>query len=187
MIAMCPYCKVDTAGNHDYACPNHPRRHRIGGSFIGNNPTLEKIDPCPYCAAKDETIRQQAFESKEMDEFNLNIIKHHEDTIKVYLQRFIEAEKKVKRQAAEIEAYKEKVKSEHRAWDELDSNNQQQAAEIERLKKERTFWYNQGYLSGHHDTVEACYTDIVASDMETYHQDIVDDIGKELKGQDNER
>lgn len=36
--------------------------------------------------------------------------------------------------------------------------------------------FNQGYLSGHHDTVEGDYTDIVVSDMNTYHKDVVDDI-----------
>ena len=83
---------------------------------------------------------------------------------------------KVTARDATINALKEEIAG-------LNKFRKQQAEQIASLKDERTFWYNQGYLSGHHDTVEGCYTDIVASDMETYHQDIVNDIISELAAQ----
>lgn len=36
--------------------------------------------------------------------------------------------------------------------------------------------YNSGYKAGHHDTVEAQYTDIDQRDMYTYHADVVADM-----------
>ena len=41
--------------------------------------------------------------------------------------------------------------------------------------------YNQGYMAGHEDTVEAVFTPLVDADMETYHSDVVDEILKELE------
>jgi hypothetical protein len=37
--------------------------------------------------------------------------------------------------------------------------------------------YNSGYMQGHHDTVESCFTDIHQSDMDTYHADVVAELG----------
>ena len=62
----------------------------------------------------------------------------------------------------------------------------EQAAKIEKLKKVSVELYNQGYLSGHHDTVEGQYADIHSSDMKTYHSDIVYDLLQELKGSNND-
>ena len=36
--------------------------------------------------------------------------------------------------------------------------------------------YNQGYQAGHEDTVEACFTPIHHTDMDTYHADVVAEI-----------
>ena len=36
--------------------------------------------------------------------------------------------------------------------------------------------YNAGYKAGHHDTVEGQYTDIFEVDMDSYHEDDVDEI-----------
>ena len=36
--------------------------------------------------------------------------------------------------------------------------------------------YNQGYLAGHHDTVESQYTHIYSEDMDSFHADIVAEI-----------
>lgn len=38
--------------------------------------------------------------------------------------------------------------------------------------------YNQGYLAGHHDTVESIFTDIFQGDMSTYQADVVLDLLK---------
>jgi hypothetical protein len=38
--------------------------------------------------------------------------------------------------------------------------------------------YNTGYKAGHHDTVEGQYTDIFEVDMDSYHEDDVDEIIK---------
>jgi hypothetical protein len=37
--------------------------------------------------------------------------------------------------------------------------------------------YNSGYMQGHHDTVESCFTDIHQSDMDTFHADLVAELG----------
>ena len=59
-------------------------------------------------------------------------------------------------------------------------------AEVERLKSDKARLlcrvYNSGYTHGHHDTVEAQYTDIHRSDMETYHADEVAEIDAAMKG-----
>ena len=36
--------------------------------------------------------------------------------------------------------------------------------------------YNQGYQSGHHDTVEGMFTDVLPVDMDSYHDDVVADL-----------
>lgn len=43
-------------------------------------------------------------------------------------------------------------------------------------KEQLILFFNNGYMRGHHDTVEAQFTDIHHSDMNSYHEDIVDDI-----------
>jgi len=45
--------------------------------------------------------------------------------------------------------------------------------EVERLREASVNIYNQGYTTGHHDTVEGCYTDVLPVDMDTYHADVV--------------
>lgn len=40
--------------------------------------------------------------------------------------------------------------------------------------------YNSGYAAGHHDTVEACYTDILPCDMGTFHKDEVAELVADL-------
>ena len=40
--------------------------------------------------------------------------------------------------------------------------------------------YNSGYLTGHHDTVEGAFIDIVNCDMDTYHEDVVRDLLADL-------
>lgn len=42
------------------------------------------------------------------------------------------------------------------------------------------YLYNSGYMAGHNDTVEGCFTDIHQSDMKTYHADVVKDILEEM-------
>lgn len=46
----------------------------------------------------------------------------------------------------------------------------------ETLIKLLCFVYNSGYLNGHHQTVESCFTDIHFNDLETYHEDVVSEI-----------
>lgn len=36
--------------------------------------------------------------------------------------------------------------------------------------------YNQGYQAGHEDTVEACFTLIDRTDMDSYHAEVVEEI-----------
>ena len=45
--------------------------------------------------------------------------------------------------------------------------------------------YNQGYHAGHEDTVEACFTPIHHTDMDTYHADVVAEIFEENRTQPN--
>ena len=40
--------------------------------------------------------------------------------------------------------------------------------------------YNSGYHAGHEDTVEGGYTDIFQCDMDSYHDDVVDELVSEL-------
>lgn len=35
--------------------------------------------------------------------------------------------------------------------------------------------YNTGYANGHNDTVEGCFTDVLPVDMDSYHDDIVEE------------
>ena len=48
--------------------------------------------------------------------------------------------------------------------------------QIRDLEAALIYLYNKGYHAGHHDTVEACYTDIMDCDMGEYHADEVNDI-----------
>lgn len=41
--------------------------------------------------------------------------------------------------------------------------------------------YNSGYMAGHQDTVEGCFTDILSADMETYHEDVVSELVDALR------
>ena len=50
----------------------------------------------------------------------------------------------------------------------------------DKLIKLFTHLFNCGYQSGHHDTVEGCYTDILESDIDTYQSDVVESLVKEL-------
>ena len=54
-------------------------------------------------------------------------------------------------------------------------------AEVEALTKHTVHIYNAGYTQGHNDTVEGQYVDIVSSDMNSYHDDIVTNLIAELK------
>lgn len=40
--------------------------------------------------------------------------------------------------------------------------------------------YNSGYHAGHHDTVESSYTDIHQSDMDSYQEEIVDELLEDM-------
>lgn len=42
--------------------------------------------------------------------------------------------------------------------------------------------YNSGYMAGHQDTVEGCFTDILSADMATYHEDVVSELVDDLRG-----
>lgn len=50
-------------------------------------------------------------------------------------------------------------------------------ARVGRLEKQAVTLYNLGYHAGHHDTVEAQYTDILACDMDTIHaEEVIDHL-----------
>ena len=49
-------------------------------------------------------------------------------------------------------------------------------AKVQRLRKATVYLYNSGYMAGHNDTVEACFTDIYECDMDTYHDDVVAEL-----------
>lgn len=49
------------------------------------------------------------------------------------------------------------------------------------IREVLTYVYNQGYKSGHHDTVESEYVDVFSCDMFTYHDDMIDEIVEELR------
>ena len=51
-------------------------------------------------------------------------------------------------------------------------------------RKDAIRLYNSGYHAGHHDTVEATYTDILDCDMDSYHSETVLEILKELETSD---
>ena len=78
------------------------------------------------------------------------------------------------------------VIAEYYRCSDVDEKIAAMVVEIADLKKVSVELYNQGYLSGHHDTVEGQYADIHSSDMKTYHSDIVYDLLQGLKGQDND-
>ena len=43
-----------------------------------------------------------------------------------------------------------------------------------------THIFNSGYESGHHDTVEACFTSVFSQDMDTYQEDVVEELVEDL-------
>jgi len=51
---------------------------------------------------------------------------------------------------------------------------------LDQIKSILVCIYNSGYISGHNDTVEGCFTHIYAEDFNTYHEDIVEELYKEL-------
>ena len=54
---------------------------------------------------------------------------------------------------------------------------------LKALKKLATHIYNCGYEAGHHDTVEACFTSIFPQDMDSYQNDVVEELLNELGGE----
>ena len=40
--------------------------------------------------------------------------------------------------------------------------------------------YNAGYMAGHNDTVESCFTHVTPSEIETYQSDVVSDLVDDL-------
>ena len=55
------------------------------------------------------------------------------------------------------------------------------AAMLDSQNEELVYFYNLGYRSGHEDTVEACYTDILTEDMLNIHREEVNEIVDELR------
>lgn len=43
-----------------------------------------------------------------------------------------------------------------------------------------THLYNSGYESGHHDTVESCFTSVFSQDMDTYQEDVAEELLEDL-------
>jgi len=68
--------------------------------------------------------------------------------------------------------------------EELEAKNRRLQAENKRLKRLAVYIYNSGYSTGHEDTVEGRYTDVLPVDFDTYHEDVVADI---LLEQDDEQ
>jgi len=56
----------------------------------------------------------------------------------------------------------------------------------ENLKKLLITIYNSGYHAGHHDTVESIYVNILDCDMDSYHEEEVEDLTKEFKKEHSE-
>ena len=54
-------------------------------------------------------------------------------------------------------------------------------AERDKLHLLLVLLYNQGYLAGHHDTVESQYSHILSEDMYSFHADVVAEILEELE------
>jgi hypothetical protein len=48
-------------------------------------------------------------------------------------------------------------------------------------KADLIYLYNAGYMRGHHDTVESQFTDIHHTDMDSYNEDIINEIIDERK------
>ncbi|MEE8308395.1 MAG: hypothetical protein V3R81_14095 [Gammaproteobacteria bacterium] len=59
---------------------------------------------------------------------------------------------------------------------QIESIIQLEPEQREKIMPLMVWLYNQGYGSGHHDTVESCYTDVLPAEMATYHDDIVIDL-----------
>jgi hypothetical protein len=60
--------------------------------------------------------------------------------------------------------------------DRISSLEAKYTALREAMKKELIHMYNRGYKAGHHDTVECGYVDIFDVDMDSYHEDVIDEI-----------
>lgn len=58
--------------------------------------------------------------------------------------------------------------------------SQTQRNEMTDLQKFITRVFNSGYHTGHNDTVEACYINILSEDMDTFQADIVPMIPKDI-------
>ena len=61
-------------------------------------------------------------------------------------------------------------------FESLQAENKELKAKLEAAVKESITLYNLGYKSGHHDTVEGGYTDLLWDDMETYHEEEVKEL-----------
>ena len=100
-----------------------------------------------------------------------------------YIQQRDEASRlreEVLNQKAEIErltAEIERLTAEH---GEMNEANVRYEKRIELLEAATlpffTWMYNQGYQSGHHDTVEGMFTDVLPDGSSEYHDDIVADL-----------
>ena len=63
----------------------------------------------------------------------------------------------------------------------LQAENAKLKTKLEAAVKESITLYNLGYKSGHHDTVEGGYTDLLWDDMETYHEEEVKELISTLR------
>ena len=43
-----------------------------------------------------------------------------------------------------------------------------------------TEFYNHGYLAGHNDTVEGCYTDVLPVEIDTFQSDVVEELIRDM-------
>lgn len=59
-------------------------------------------------------------------------------------------------------------------------STKQEKSDVSSFPEIFTQVFNAGYMAGHHDTVEGCYTDIHQSDIDTYQSDIVEMLVKDL-------
>ena len=69
----------------------------------------------------------------------------------------------------------------HELREIVEQGKVEQAAAIAERDALAVHVYNSGYQAGHEDTVEAVYTDVHQSDMDTYHADVVAELLAELK------
>jgi len=69
MITQCSICQINTAGEHEWNCPNHPRFGYIKPNLnittnvlpeendIKINIEMTELKPCPFCKTKPERIK----------------------------------------------------------------------------------------------------------------------------------